>query len=73
MFEVFNMGLGFCYVVEPADAERTLVILKQHGRVAQRIGTAVFDPQKIVCTLARGLRGSTSDFGGRGGAARRVG
>ena len=23
MFEVFNMGVGFCYVVDPADAERT--------------------------------------------------
>ncbi len=23
MFEVFNMGIGFCYVVDPADAERT--------------------------------------------------
>src|SRR5262249_48644595 len=41
MFEVFNMGIGFCYVVDPASAERTLSILRAHGRTAQRIGTAV--------------------------------
>jgi len=34
MFEVFNMGIGFCYVVEPGCAERTLAILKAHGRAA---------------------------------------
>ena len=39
-FEVFNMGIGFCYVVDPASAERTLAILKAHGRAAQVIGTA---------------------------------
>jgi hypothetical protein len=26
------MGIGFCYVVEEAGAERTLAILKAHGR-----------------------------------------
>ena len=30
------MSIGFCYVVDPADAELTLSILKNHGRVAQR-------------------------------------
>src|SRR5258708_3510331 len=34
MYEVFNMAIGFCYVVDPAAAERTLAMLKQHGRVA---------------------------------------
>ena len=27
MFEVFNMGVGFCYVVDPADADFTISIL----------------------------------------------
>jgi phosphoribosylaminoimidazole (AIR) synthetase len=35
MFEVFNMGLGFCYVVGAGCAERTLAILKAHGRVGR--------------------------------------
>src|SRR6516225_5906119 len=32
MFEVFNMGLGFCYVVDPASADHTLAILKARSR-----------------------------------------
>lgn len=62
MFEVFNMGIGFCYVVDPAAAERTLAILKQHGRTAQVIGTAVSDAQKIVRIPARGLAGQHKRF-----------
>jgi phosphoribosylformylglycinamidine cyclo-ligase len=73
MFEVFNMGLGFCYVVEAASAEPTLAILKAHGRAAQVIGTAVSDPQKIVRIPARGLAGQHKRFWREGGAARRVG
>jgi len=73
MFEVFNMGLGFCYVVDPASAERTLAILKAHGRAAQVIGTAVSDPQKIVRIPARGLAGQHKRFWREGGVARRVG
>src|SRR5262249_9581282 len=41
MYEVFNMGIGFCYVVAPEAVDATLAILKQHGRTAQVIGHAV--------------------------------
>ncbi len=73
MFEVFNMGIGFCYVVDPADAELTLSILKNHGRVAQRIGTAVADPQKIVHIPQRNLAGQHKRFWRDDHAARRAG
>jgi hypothetical protein len=59
------MDIDFCYVGDPADAEHTLSILKQHGRVAQRIGTAVSDPQKIVRIPARGLAGQHSRVAAR--------
>ena len=62
MFEVFNMGIGFCYVVDPAAAERTLSILKQHGRTAQVIGHAVADPEKTVRIPQRGLVGRHKSF-----------
>jgi phosphoribosylformylglycinamidine cyclo-ligase len=62
MFEVFNMGIGFCYVVDPASAAHVLQILKAHGRVAQVIGTAVSDPQKIVRIPAHGLAGQHKRF-----------
>ncbi len=73
MFEVFNMGIGFCYVVDPAAAEATMRILKQHGRVAQRIGYAVADPEKLVRIPERKLVGRHKRFWQEGHAARRAG
>src|SRR5947207_11694018 len=62
MYEVFNMGVGFCYVVEQASAARVLQILKTHGRVAQVIGSAVADAQKIVRLPAHSLAGQHKRF-----------
>ena len=62
MYEVFNMGTGFCYVVDPADADRTLAILTRHGRTAQRIGHAVSDRAKRVRLPGRGLVGRHKRF-----------
>jgi phosphoribosylformylglycinamidine cyclo-ligase len=73
MFEVFNMGIGFCYVVDPADAELTISILEKHGRVAQRIGHAVADPDKIVRIPERSLVGQHKRFRKEDRGARRVG
>jgi phosphoribosylformylglycinamidine cyclo-ligase len=73
MYEVFNMGIGFCYVVDPADVEATLSILTKHGRIAQRIGHAVADPEKIVRIPERKLAGQHKRFWKEDRAARRVG
>jgi phosphoribosylaminoimidazole (AIR) synthetase len=62
MYEVFNMGIGFCYVVDPADADRTLAILKSHGRTAQRIGQAVADREKRVRLPGLALIGKHKRF-----------
>jgi phosphoribosylformylglycinamidine cyclo-ligase len=62
MHEVFNMGIGFCYVVAPADVDLTLSILKQHGRTAQVIGHAVADAEKKVRIPQRGLIGRHKKF-----------
>jgi phosphoribosylformylglycinamidine cyclo-ligase len=48
MFEVFNMGIGFCVVVAEADADAALAILARRGRRASVIGHAVADPSKSV-------------------------
>jgi phosphoribosylformylglycinamidine cyclo-ligase len=72
MFEVFNMGTGFCYVVDPSDAELTLAILQAHGRTAQRIGHAVADPEKLVRIPQRNLVGQHKRFWREDRAARRV-
>src|SRR5262249_53333433 len=62
MFEVFNMGIGFCYVVAPDAADATLEILKAHGRDAQRIGTALADAERPARIPERGLIGRHKSF-----------
>ena len=48
MFEVFNMGIGFCLVVAEADAAATLAIVARHGRQASLIGRTVADTTRSV-------------------------
>jgi phosphoribosylformylglycinamidine cyclo-ligase len=62
MYEVFNMGIGFCYVVAPASADLVLSILKKHGRHAHVIGHAVADSDKKVRIPQRGLVGRHKSF-----------
>ena len=62
MHEVFNLGIGFCYVVAPAAADLALSILKAHGREAQVIGHAVADAEKKVRIPGRGLVGQHKKF-----------
>jgi phosphoribosylformylglycinamidine cyclo-ligase len=41
MYDVFNMGCGFCVVVPAEDEAAALALLRAHCRGAQRIGRAV--------------------------------
>lgn len=64
MFQVFNMGVGFCYVVDPKDEEATLQILRRHERDAQSIGYADADADaaKKVRIVERGIVGKGKWF-----------
>jgi len=73
MFEVFNMGIGFCYVVDPGDVALTIAILERHGRQAQPIGYAVADPDRHVRIHERKLIGHHKTFRPEGQSARKVG
>jgi len=73
MFEVFNMGIGFCYVVADDDVALTLSILEKHGRKAQRIGYAVPDPDRHVRIHERKLIGQHKTFRPEHRSARKVG
>jgi phosphoribosylformylglycinamidine cyclo-ligase len=73
MFEVFNMGIGFCYVVDPSVADQTISILEKHDRYARRIGHAVADQEKRVRIPQRNLVGRHKTFTVDERAARRVG
>jgi phosphoribosylformylglycinamidine cyclo-ligase len=73
MFEVFNMGTGFCYVVAPADVDATLAILQEYDRDARPIGHTVADPEKKVRIPRRNLVGRHKKFRKEESASRRVG
>jgi phosphoribosylformylglycinamidine cyclo-ligase len=62
MFDVYNMGIGFCVVVAEGDADATLAILARHGRRAAVIGHAVADPSKSVQLPREGLIGTGKRF-----------
>jgi phosphoribosylformylglycinamidine cyclo-ligase len=62
MFEVYNMGIGFCVVVAEADVDAALAILARHGRDASVIGHAVADPTKSVRLPREKLVGAGKRF-----------
>jgi phosphoribosylformylglycinamidine cyclo-ligase len=56
MWEVFNMGTGFCCVIPEADAARAVELLGEHHPGAAAIGT-VTDRAGVVELPAAGLAG----------------
>ncbi len=62
MFQVFNMGIGFCVVIAEEDAEPFVEIVEHHGREAMQIGRVVRDPEHKVVIRPRGLVGQGNQF-----------
>jgi phosphoribosylformylglycinamidine cyclo-ligase len=62
MFEVYNMGVGFCVLVDPSKASLVLSILEQHGRKAWVIGEVNEDPTKGVYLPRHQLSGHGKHF-----------
>jgi phosphoribosylformylglycinamidine cyclo-ligase len=62
MFRVYNMGIGFCVVVAPADADRVQEIAGRHGRRPLVIGRTIADREQSVWLPSVGLRGTGSVF-----------
>ncbi len=61
MFSVYNMGIGFCLIVDNADTDRTLSIIKAHGRQAQIIGHADKSDPGTVSIPEYGLKGTQKE------------
>ncbi|HTU01038.1 MAG TPA: phosphoribosylformylglycinamidine cyclo-ligase [Candidatus Sulfotelmatobacter sp.] len=61
MFQVYNMGIGFCLVVAAAQADRTQAALRASGVDAKVLGKAVADPERAV-HLPNGLVGRGNSF-----------
>jgi phosphoribosylformylglycinamidine cyclo-ligase len=62
MFRVYNMGVGFCVVVAPADADRVVATARAHGKAAEVVGYAVEDARRRVWIAERGLVGEGETF-----------
>jgi len=62
MFEVYNMGIGFCVLVAAAEADSTRVILQRHGRRARVIGRVIEDDSKGVYLPHQRLEGHGKEF-----------
>jgi phosphoribosylformylglycinamidine cyclo-ligase len=48
MYEVFNMGCGFCIVVPAEQESDTLELLRRHYPDARRIGNVADGDRKVV-------------------------
>lgn len=48
MYEVFNMGCGFCCVVPEEDESAALELLRGHYASAARIGAVVSGPREVI-------------------------
>lgn len=55
MFHVYNMGIGFCYIVEESSADAVIGIAESHGKHAVRIGHLEASPDKAVSIPSHGL------------------
>ena len=62
MFQVYNMGLGFCIIVAAEAVERVLAIVRAHGKRAHTIGYAVWDKERRVSIKPHGLVGKGNQF-----------
>ena len=62
MYQVYNMGIGFCVIVAAANVDPTLQILERHGRRAKVIGRIIEDDSKRVYLLHQRLKGHGKEF-----------
>ncbi len=62
MFFTYNMGVGFCVVVSPEDADAVRSIAHSHGVESDFIGRTVSDPKKEVRIPHHRLVGSGGRF-----------
>ena len=61
MYEVFNMGCGFCAVVPPGDADEAMAILSRRHPGTELIGRAT-NTTGIVELPGPGLHGTRAGF-----------
>jgi phosphoribosylformylglycinamidine cyclo-ligase len=48
MYHTFNMGIGFCIVLDKSDVDEALQIIEKHNKKAFTLGYAVRDPERRI-------------------------
>jgi phosphoribosylformylglycinamidine cyclo-ligase len=62
MYFTYNMGIGFCIVLDPKDVDAAHAIAKKHNVPSFTIGHTVKDPEKKVSLPQVGLIGADDKF-----------
>jgi phosphoribosylformylglycinamidine cyclo-ligase len=62
MFFTYNMGIGFCVVIAPEDADAAMAIARKHNSPCSVIGRTVHDPERKVLLPSVKLIGSNDAF-----------
>jgi phosphoribosylformylglycinamidine cyclo-ligase len=62
MYQVFNMGVGFCVVTAPMAAAQVHAIARQHGVIAYDLGHAVVDPERRIWVRPKHLVSAGNTF-----------
>jgi len=61
MFKVFNMGIGFCIIINPGDVEKVFSICRKYNTECYRIGYVHGSERKIIIEK-EGLIGRDNKF-----------
>jgi len=62
MYQVFNMGLGFCLVTPPDAAEQVRAIARQYSVTAYDLGRAVADAERRIWLQPKNLVSAGNTF-----------
>jgi len=62
MYQVFNMGVGFCVVTVPAAAAQVHVIARQHDVIPYDLGHAVADAERRIWIRPKNLVSAGNTF-----------
>lgn len=62
MYTVFNMGIGFCIVIHPEDAQQAVTVIEKHGFETFVMGSAVHDTQKRLQVSPLNLIGKDGNW-----------
>jgi len=62
MYFTYNMGIGFCVIISPEDADAALAIARKHKSGCSVIGRTVNDPERKVILPGAKLVGCDDTF-----------